>query len=73
VWNLKINVISVIIGATGIISESFRKHLSNNLGKQDIRNYGKQPNWALRKYFGKYLRKIRKGLSWDTTIYSHVP
>jgi hypothetical protein len=28
-WNVKTNVIPVIIGATGTISESFRKYLSN--------------------------------------------
>jgi hypothetical protein len=28
-WNIKTNVIPVIIGATGIISKSFRKYLKN--------------------------------------------
>jgi hypothetical protein len=28
-WNVKTNVISVIIGATGTISKSYRKYLSN--------------------------------------------
>jgi hypothetical protein len=28
-WNIKTNVIPVIIGATRIISKSFRKYLSN--------------------------------------------
>jgi hypothetical protein len=35
------NVISVTVGATGIISESFRKHPSNKLGKQDIKELRK--------------------------------
>jgi len=35
------NVISIIIGATGVISESFRKRLSNKLGKQDIKELRK--------------------------------
>jgi hypothetical protein len=33
-WNVKTNVIPVIIGATGTISKSFRKYLSNITGKQ---------------------------------------
>ena len=33
VWNVKTNVISVILGATGTISKSFRKYLSNVPGK----------------------------------------
>ena len=30
-WNVKTNVIPVLIGATGIISKSFRKYLSNEI------------------------------------------
>jgi hypothetical protein len=41
VWNLKINMISVITGAHGITSESFRKNLSNKLGKEDIQELRK--------------------------------
>ena len=33
-WNVKTKVIPVIIGATGTISESFRKYVSNIPGKQ---------------------------------------
>ena len=32
-WNVKTNVIAVIIGTTGTITESFRKYLSNIPGK----------------------------------------
>ena len=32
-WNVKTKVIPVIIGATGTISKSFRKYLSNIPGK----------------------------------------
>jgi len=32
-WNVKTNVIPVIVGATGIISMSFRKYVSNIAGK----------------------------------------
>ena len=32
-WNVKTNVIPVIIGATGTVSRSFRKYVSNIPGK----------------------------------------
>jgi hypothetical protein len=35
-WNIKTIVIPVTIGATGTISKSFRKYLSNILGKHDF-------------------------------------
>jgi hypothetical protein len=35
-WNVKTNVIPVIIEATGTISKLFRKHLSNIRGKHEI-------------------------------------
>ena len=51
---LKIKVIPVIVGATGTISKSFRKYVSNIPGKHVSRNSRKQPYWALHTYFGKY-------------------
>jgi len=53
-WNAKTKVIPVIIGATGTISKSFRKYMSNIPGKYKSRNYRKQPYWALHTYCGKY-------------------
>ena len=53
-WNAKTKVIPVIIGATGAISQSFRKYVSNIVGNIKSRNYRKQPYWALHTYFGKY-------------------
>jgi hypothetical protein len=35
-WNVKKKVIPVIIGATGTISKSFRKYVSNIPGKRDV-------------------------------------
>jgi hypothetical protein len=35
-WNVKIRVIPVIIGATGTISESFRKYMSNMPGNHEV-------------------------------------
>ena len=40
-WNVKTNVIPVIIGATGTISKSFRKYLSNILGNHEIKELQK--------------------------------
>jgi hypothetical protein len=40
-WNLKTKVMSVIIGATGTISKSFRKYLSSIPGKHDIKELQK--------------------------------
>jgi hypothetical protein len=36
-WNVKTEVIPVIIGATGTISKSLRKYLSNVPGKHEIK------------------------------------
>ena len=52
-WNLKTRVIPVIIGATGTISKSFRKYVSDIPENHDVKNYRKQPYWALRTFFGK--------------------
>jgi len=53
-WNAKTKVIPVIIGATGTISMSFRKYVSNIPGNMKLRSYKKQPFWSLHTYFGKY-------------------
>jgi hypothetical protein len=52
-WNVKTKVIPVIIGATGTISKSFRKYVSNIQENHELKNYRKQPYWALHTYFGK--------------------
>jgi hypothetical protein len=52
-WNVKTKAIPVIIGATGTISKSFRKYVSNIPGNMKSRNYRKQPYWALHTYCGK--------------------
>jgi len=53
-WNVKTKVMPVIIGATGTISKSFRKYMSNIPGKHEVKNSRKQPYWALHKNFKKY-------------------
>ena len=40
-WNVKTKVIPVIIGATGIISKSFRKYVSNIPGKHEVKELQK--------------------------------
>jgi enolase len=40
-WNVKTKVTPVIIGATGIISKSFRKYLSSIPGKHNIKELQK--------------------------------
>jgi hypothetical protein len=40
-WNVKTEVIPVIIGATGTMSKSFRKYLSNITRKHEIKELQK--------------------------------
>ena len=40
-WNVKTKVIPVIIGATGTISKSFRKYVSNMPGKHEVKELQK--------------------------------
>ena len=41
-WNVKADVIPVIIGATGTISKSLRQYLSNIPGKHEIKELQKK-------------------------------
>jgi hypothetical protein len=50
-WNVKTKVISLIRGATGTISKSFRQYLSNIAGKHDVE--GLQKTATLHTYRGK--------------------
>ena len=40
-WNVKTKAIPVIIGATGTVSESFRKYVSNIPGKHEVKELQK--------------------------------
>jgi len=40
-WNVKTKVIPVIIGATGAISKSFRKYVSNMPGNHEVKELQK--------------------------------
>jgi len=52
-WNVKAKVIPIIILATGTISKSLRKHLSNEPGNHEIKELQKWPYWALHTWYGK--------------------
>jgi hypothetical protein len=52
-WNVKTRVKRVIIGASGTISKSFRKYVSNIPGNHKVRELKKTAYWALHTYFGK--------------------
>jgi hypothetical protein len=41
IWNVKIRVIPVIIGVTGTISKSFRKHVSTIQGNHEVKELQK--------------------------------
>jgi hypothetical protein len=53
VGNVKTKVIVVIIGATGTISKSFSKYLSNVRVKHDIKELQQTALLALHTYCGK--------------------
>ena len=40
-WNVKTKVIPIIIGATGTISKSFRKYVSNISGNHEVKELQK--------------------------------
>ena len=40
-WNVKTKVIPVVIGATGTISKTFRKYVSNIQGKHEVKEIQK--------------------------------
>jgi hypothetical protein len=40
-WNVKARVIPIVIGATGTISKTFRKYVSNITGDHDVRELQK--------------------------------
>ena len=40
-WNVKTKVIPVIVGATGTVSKSFRKYVSNTPGKHEVKELHK--------------------------------
>jgi hypothetical protein len=54
-WNVKTRVIPVIIGATGTISKSFRKHVRNITGNHEVRELQKTAILGIAHIFRKVL------------------
>jgi len=54
-WNVNTKVIPVIIGATGTISKSFRKYVSNIPGKHEVRELQKTAILGTAHIFRKVL------------------
>ena len=54
-WNMKANVMPVITGATGTISESLRQYLSNIPGKHEIRELQKTATLGTANILSKVL------------------
>jgi len=55
-WNVKARVTPVIIGATGTISESFRKYVSDIPGHHDVKELQKTTILGTAHIFRKVLR-----------------
>ena len=54
-WNVKTKVIPVIIGATGTISKTFRKYVSNTPGKHEVKELQKTAILGTAHIFRKVL------------------
>ena len=60
-WNVKAKVIPVITGATGTVSETFRKYLSSILGKHEIKELQKVALLFSVHIFLKVRKNIQRG------------
>jgi CRISPR/Cas system-associated protein Cas5 (RAMP superfamily) len=67
-WNVKTKVIPVIIRATGAISKSFRKYLSNIPGKHDIKELQKTDKLSTVHVNQKVLIKSTDCLNWERAL-----
>jgi hypothetical protein len=54
-WNVKTKVIPVIIGATGTISKSFRKYVSNIPGNHEVKELQKAATFGTAQILRKVL------------------
>ena len=54
-WNVKTKVIPVTIGATGTISKSFRKYVSNIPGKHEVKELQETAIWGTAHILRKVL------------------
>jgi len=69
-WNVKTKVIPVIIGATGTISKSFRKYVSNIPGNHEDKELQKTAILGTTHILQKVLRYRYNGVNTGTTIYA---
>ena len=56
-WNVKTKVMPVIIGATGTVSKSFRKYVSNIPGKHEVKELQKTATLGTAHILRKVLMK----------------
>jgi len=54
-WNVKTKVIPVIIGATGTVSKSFKKYVSNIPGKHEVKELQRTAILGTAQIFRKVL------------------
>jgi hypothetical protein len=75
-WNVKTKVIPVIIGATGTISKSFRKYVSNVSGKHEVKELQKTAILGtahiLRKVLTYRYSGVKTGTSDMSTMSSYI-
>jgi hypothetical protein len=66
-WNVKTNVIPVIIGATKTISKSFRKYVSNIPGNHEVKELQKTAIMSTAHILRKVLRQSYNGVNTGTS------
>jgi hypothetical protein len=66
-WNVKTKVIPVIIGATGTISKSFRRHVSNIPGDHEVKELQKTAILGTAHIFRKVLTERYNGVNAGTS------
>jgi hypothetical protein len=66
-WNVKSKVIPAIIGATGTISKSFRKHVSNIPGNHKVKELPKTTIMGTAHIFRKVLTLRYNGVKAGTS------
>jgi hypothetical protein len=75
-WNVKTKVIPVIIDATGTISKSFRKYVSNISGNHEVKELQKTAILGtahiLRKVLTKRYNGVNTGTSDMSTMNSYI-
>ena len=53
-WNVKTKVIPVIIGATGNVTKSFRKYVSNTPGNHEVKELQKTASLGIAHILRQY-------------------